>query len=173
METSDFAIQPCQSKFSIWKVKANKNFAEFIRFFQISLDSQKNWPKFKSSLASKNFSSNSVSNLNLFLIFHSIILQSLVNFGALECGFHNIQIRVRLKNRKNIQFNDLGPARWSSGPGRLQTNRVMHEFDPGQGSGAASRSHQTIKPSDGCHRRAGPGPLPLSLSFDYKEENAG
>jgi hypothetical protein len=33
METSDFTIQPCQSKFTIWKAKENKNFREFIRFF--------------------------------------------------------------------------------------------------------------------------------------------
>jgi hypothetical protein len=37
METVDFAIQLCQSKFTFWKVKANKNFREFIRFFQIGL----------------------------------------------------------------------------------------------------------------------------------------
>jgi hypothetical protein len=31
METSNFAIQLYQSKFLFWKVKANKNFKEFIR----------------------------------------------------------------------------------------------------------------------------------------------
>jgi hypothetical protein len=70
------------------------NFEEFIRFFQTSLKPNIFWPKFKSSFASRNFSSNSVSNLNLFqkgklfLIFHSIGLQSLVNFGATEWWFH-------------------------------------------------------------------------------------
>jgi hypothetical protein len=33
METSDFTIQPCQYKVKSWKVKANKNFGEFIIFF--------------------------------------------------------------------------------------------------------------------------------------------
>jgi hypothetical protein len=36
METSDFTIQPCQSKFTVWKHKANKNCGEFSRFFQTS-----------------------------------------------------------------------------------------------------------------------------------------
>jgi hypothetical protein len=80
METSDFAIKPCQSKFTVWKVKGNVNFGEFFRFFQTNLNSQSIWPKFKSSFASRNFSSNSILNLNfcpqgmLFLIFHSIRL---------------------------------------------------------------------------------------------------
>jgi hypothetical protein len=66
METSDFAIQLCQSKFIFWKVKANKIFRKFIRFFQTGLDPQKIWSKFKRRFASRNFNSNSVSNLNLF-----------------------------------------------------------------------------------------------------------
>jgi hypothetical protein len=41
MGTSDFAIQPCQSKFTIWKFKANRNFGEFVRFFQINLSPNK------------------------------------------------------------------------------------------------------------------------------------
>jgi hypothetical protein len=40
MGTSDFDIQPCHSKFTIWKAKANRNFGEFVRFFQISLNPQ-------------------------------------------------------------------------------------------------------------------------------------
>jgi hypothetical protein len=58
-------------------------------------------------------------------------------------GLHNLQIHISLKNRKNVQYNDLGPARWISDPGRLQTDRAMHESDPGQGSGATPRSHWT------------------------------
>jgi hypothetical protein len=38
METSDFAIQPSQSKFTFWKVKENKFFRECIRFFQTGLN---------------------------------------------------------------------------------------------------------------------------------------
>jgi hypothetical protein len=30
--TSIFAIEPCQSKFTIWKVRSNKTFGEFVRF---------------------------------------------------------------------------------------------------------------------------------------------
>jgi hypothetical protein len=33
METANFSIQLCQSKFTFWKVKTDKNFREFIRFF--------------------------------------------------------------------------------------------------------------------------------------------
>jgi hypothetical protein len=40
METSIFAIQPYQNKFTFSKVKANKNFREFIRFFWIGLNLQ-------------------------------------------------------------------------------------------------------------------------------------
>jgi hypothetical protein len=40
METADFAIQPCQSKFTFWEAKANKNFGEFPRFFQTVLNLQ-------------------------------------------------------------------------------------------------------------------------------------
>jgi hypothetical protein len=38
METANFTIQLCQSKFTFRKVKASKNFGEFIKFFQIWLD---------------------------------------------------------------------------------------------------------------------------------------
>jgi hypothetical protein len=34
MLTTNFSIQLYQSKFILWKVKENKNFREFIRFFQ-------------------------------------------------------------------------------------------------------------------------------------------
>jgi hypothetical protein len=34
METAKFLIQLCQSKFIFQKVKANRNFREFTRFFQ-------------------------------------------------------------------------------------------------------------------------------------------
>jgi hypothetical protein len=47
METPDFAIQPCQSKFTFWKVKASKNFREFIRVFQTSLNPNKIGPNSK------------------------------------------------------------------------------------------------------------------------------
>jgi hypothetical protein len=33
METLDFAIQPCQSKFTLWKAETNKIFGEFVSFF--------------------------------------------------------------------------------------------------------------------------------------------
>jgi hypothetical protein len=33
METANFTIQPCQSQFLFWKVKVNKNFKEFTKFF--------------------------------------------------------------------------------------------------------------------------------------------
>jgi hypothetical protein len=86
VETENFANQPCQSKFTFRKVKRNKNFGEFIRIFQTSLNPKEIWLKFKSSLAYRNFNSFYVSNLNfllkvkLFVIFHSIRVQSLVNF---------------------------------------------------------------------------------------------
>jgi hypothetical protein len=41
MEMSSFAIQPCQSKFTFWNVEANKNFREFVRFFQTGLTTNK------------------------------------------------------------------------------------------------------------------------------------
>jgi hypothetical protein len=41
MGTSDSAIYPSQSKFTIWNVKANRNFGEFVRFFQTSLNPNK------------------------------------------------------------------------------------------------------------------------------------
>jgi hypothetical protein len=50
METENFAIQQYQSIFIFWKVKANKNFNEFIRFFQSGLNLQQLWHKFKNSL---------------------------------------------------------------------------------------------------------------------------
>jgi hypothetical protein len=40
METLDFSIHPCQSKFTFGKVKANENFTEFISVFQRSLNPQ-------------------------------------------------------------------------------------------------------------------------------------
>jgi hypothetical protein len=40
METAYFVIQPCRSKFILWKVNANKKFEEFIRFFQTGLNAQ-------------------------------------------------------------------------------------------------------------------------------------
>jgi hypothetical protein len=46
MGNSDFSIQPCQSKFTIWKVKVNRNFGEFVRFFRSSLTPN----KFRSNL---------------------------------------------------------------------------------------------------------------------------
>jgi hypothetical protein len=87
METLDFAIQPCQYKFTFWKVRANRNFQEFIRFFQTGCS------LFKSSFAVRNCNSIFVLNLNLFpkgklfLIFHSIRLKSLVNCRAHEGWF--------------------------------------------------------------------------------------
>jgi uncharacterized membrane protein len=86
MKTPDFAIQPCQSKFTFWKVKASKNFIEFTIVFQTSLNPKK-LAQIQESFASRNFKSNSISNLNLFPkgmlfpMFHYIGLQSLVNFG--------------------------------------------------------------------------------------------
>jgi hypothetical protein len=50
METLDFAIQPCQSKFTFCKVRANKKFREFIRFFQIDFSSIKFGPNSKAVL---------------------------------------------------------------------------------------------------------------------------
>jgi hypothetical protein len=58
----------------------------------------------------------------------------------------------------------LGPTRWNSGPGRLQTNRVARESDQDKAAGAAPCSRQTDEPSADRRRRAGPGPPPLSLS---------
>jgi hypothetical protein len=40
MEIANFAIQLCQYKFIFWMIKANKNFSEFIRFFQSGLSIQ-------------------------------------------------------------------------------------------------------------------------------------
>jgi hypothetical protein len=97
VKTENFTIQPCQSKFTFWKLKRNKNFGELIRIFQTSLNPKEIWLKLKRSLASRNFNSFSVSNLNLhpnqklFHISHSIRVQSLVNFGAPEGGgVHNL-----------------------------------------------------------------------------------
>jgi hypothetical protein len=50
METSDFFIQPCQSKFTFWKVRENKNFREFIRFLQTGLSPNKFGPNSKAVL---------------------------------------------------------------------------------------------------------------------------
>jgi hypothetical protein len=47
METSNLSIQPYQSKFIFLKVKANKNFRKFIRFFQTCLDPNKFSPNSK------------------------------------------------------------------------------------------------------------------------------
>jgi hypothetical protein len=47
METSNLSIQPYQSKFILLKVKANKNFRKFIRFFQTCLDPNKFSPNSK------------------------------------------------------------------------------------------------------------------------------
>jgi hypothetical protein len=38
METANFAIHLCQSKFTLWKVKASNNFREFTRFFKLGLN---------------------------------------------------------------------------------------------------------------------------------------
>jgi hypothetical protein len=38
MEIANFYIQLCNYKFILWKVKASKNFREFSRFFQPSLN---------------------------------------------------------------------------------------------------------------------------------------
>jgi hypothetical protein len=38
METAIFSIQLYQFKFIFWKVKGNKKFREFIRFFQSGLN---------------------------------------------------------------------------------------------------------------------------------------
>jgi hypothetical protein len=40
METTNFAIQPSESKFTFWKVKENKNFSEFFKNFQTGLNVQ-------------------------------------------------------------------------------------------------------------------------------------
>jgi hypothetical protein len=102
METTKFATQLYQSKFTFSKIKASKNFREFTRFFQC-LNLKQIQCKFIRNFASRNFNSNSVWNLNflpnekLFVIFHSIRFQSLVNFGAQEVGFHNLQIRFSLE----------------------------------------------------------------------------
>jgi hypothetical protein len=36
-----YAKKRCQSKFTIWKFKANRNFGEFVRFFQTNLSPNK------------------------------------------------------------------------------------------------------------------------------------
>jgi hypothetical protein len=66
-----------------------------------------------------NFNSNYVVNLNLlpkgelFLISHSIRLQSLVHFGAKHSGFHNLQIRFSWNNRKMVGLMNWA---WPNGP---------------------------------------------------------
>jgi hypothetical protein len=40
MEASVFTTQPCQSKFTFWKVKANKNFGEFTIIFPSQFEPQ-------------------------------------------------------------------------------------------------------------------------------------
>jgi hypothetical protein len=46
METSNLAIQPYQSKFIFSKVKANKNFGKFIRFFSNKFESPNKFESF-------------------------------------------------------------------------------------------------------------------------------
>jgi hypothetical protein len=47
MDTLDFAIQPCKSKFTFWKLRENKNFREFNRFFQTGFSPNKFGPNSK------------------------------------------------------------------------------------------------------------------------------
>jgi hypothetical protein len=109
--------------------------------------------KFKSSFVSRIFSSISDSNLNLcpkgklLVIFHSIGLQSLVNFGAQKGGFRNLQIQVSLENRKAF-----GLMNWARPGGtvvlvgfKLTTSRTS--LTRNRGAGSAPRSRRTGKPS--------------------------
>jgi hypothetical protein len=110
-------------------------------------------------------------------IVHYLPFYHITKFGKFWSNimvvFTIYKFRSVWKIEKNVRFNDLEPARWNSGPGWLQTDCAARESNPGQGSSAAPRSHQTSKPSIGYRRCAGPGALPLSLSSDYKEENTG
>jgi hypothetical protein len=47
METSEFAMQPCHSNFTLWEAKKNRDFGEFIRFYQTNLDPNKFGPNSK------------------------------------------------------------------------------------------------------------------------------
>jgi hypothetical protein len=65
VETENFAMQPCLSQFTFWKVNTNHNIGEFLRNFQTSLSPKQIWLKFKSSIVSRNFNSFFVLNMNL------------------------------------------------------------------------------------------------------------
>jgi hypothetical protein len=94
MQNANFSIQPCQSKFTFWKVMENKNFGEFIRFFPNRLAPPINLAQIQKQFDSRNCNSNYVSNLNflpkgeLFLISH---FTSLLIFGV-PVSLHNLQI---------------------------------------------------------------------------------
>jgi hypothetical protein len=108
MKTLIFCIQPYQSKFTFWKVKANKKLGN-LPIFSKMFESPINLIQIQNQVASLHFNSNYVWNLNqlqkgkLFLLFQATLMKSFKKIGVTEEGilyFTNLlQFGILKRNR--------------------------------------------------------------------------
>jgi hypothetical protein len=125
---------------------------------------------------------NHVSNLNfiqkgtLFLIFHSISMQSLVNFRAIERWFSQFTNWVQFEKIENHflagrPVNNAAQVQTGLAPVLKIPTEAHRSTTPAQGTRRAPRSSRSGEPSAGCRRWVGLGYPPLSSA--YKKEETG
>jgi hypothetical protein len=84
-------------------------------------------------------------------------------------GIDNLQILFSLE--KKLVINELGPARWNSGPGQLQTDCATRESDRVQGCGHRDGFPTNRQAIAHLAPTCGTTVAPLSLSFPYKRRH--
>jgi hypothetical protein len=117
---------------------------------------------------SSDLSLNLCPNGKLFLIFHPIILQSLVNFRGKQERFSQFTNSIQFGKIENqfltgYAMNSMAPYHFGLAPPFKMPTEAHWSVTWGRGTQHTPRSFQTRKPSADRRRCAGLGPPPLSL----------